>query len=106
MGNAETKLTNDTTPMLRYTTYGWSETHRNQTIEYVYISSAYNLEIHPGDRRCPIHSYDPSYWSKFTEKPQRIYVKRELLEEAAEFLKTKDEIENKIQIHLAVSDKS
>jgi hypothetical protein len=108
MGNAPCKPSStpssNSTPLLRYTTtiypYGGGKT----TKEYTYISTIYKVEIHPrGIRACSIKPYDQSFWSKITEKPETIYVASSFLEEAAEFLKKKEEIENKIQSKLAVN---
>ena len=103
MGNAEIKPSFGTTPLLRYTTtvypYGGGKT----TKEYTYVSKDYKVEIHPGNRACSIKPYDQSFWNKITEKPETIYVASSLLEEAAEFLKKKEAIENKIQMKLAVN---
>lgn len=103
MGNAETKPTTEKTILFRYTStvypYGGGKTLK----EYIYISKDYKLEIHPGNKVDPIKPYDTFSWGKITEVPTLLYVKTGLIEEAAEFLKKKENIVNKIQSTLAVS---
>jgi len=107
MGNTESTTASATTPTLttrvhRYTSMGYPYGGGKAIKEYIYVSKFYDLEIHPGNRACPIKSYDKSYWDNITDRPEIIQVPSSLFEEAAEFLKQKDSIENKIQMMLTV----